>query len=62
MRQVLGSTNFRTGGDVNDFLHGWLNYQIEHHLWPDLSPRQLQFAQPLTEEAGRRVWASAGEP
>ena len=42
VRQVLGSTNFRTGGDLNDFLHGFLNYQIEHHLWPDLAPRQYQ--------------------
>ena len=23
------SANFRTGGDLNDFFHGWLNYQIE---------------------------------
>ena len=36
-RQILGSANYRTGGDVNDALHGWLNYQVEHHLWPDLS-------------------------
>jgi len=36
-RQVLGSTDFLTGGDFYDFLHGFLNYQIEHHLWPDLS-------------------------
>ena len=29
LRAVIGSANFRTGGNVNDFLHGWLNYQIE---------------------------------
>ena len=45
-RQVVGSTNFRTGGDLNDFLHGWLNYQIEHHLFPDLPMRQYQRIQP----------------
>jgi fatty acid desaturase len=45
-RQVLGSVNFDTGGDVNDFLHGWLNYQIEHHVWPDLSMLQYQRIQP----------------
>ncbi|MCO4745880.1 MAG: fatty acid desaturase [Proteobacteria bacterium] len=45
-RQVLGSTNFPTGGDLNDFLHGWLNYQIEHHLFPDLPMRQYQRIQP----------------
>ena len=45
-RQILGSANFRTGGDWNDFLHGFLNYQIEHHLWPDLPMRAYQRAQP----------------
>merc|ERR1711871_1017214 len=46
MRQVITSVNFRTGGDVNDFLHGWLNYQIEHHLWPQLSMLSYQRAAP----------------
>lgn len=46
LRQILGSTNFRCGGDVNDVLHGWLNYQIEHHLWPDMSLLQYRRAQP----------------
>lgn len=46
LRQVLGSTNFATGGDLNDFAHGWLNYQIEHHLFPDLPMRQYQLIQP----------------
>jgi len=45
-RQVLSSVNFGTGGDLNDFLHGFLNYQIEHHLFPDLPPRQYQRIQP----------------
>jgi len=38
--------NYRCGGDINDFLHGWLNYQIEHHLWPEMSMLQYQKAQP----------------
>jgi fatty acid desaturase len=46
LRQVISSVNFRTGGDVNDFMHGWLNYQIEHHLFPDLSMLSYQKAQP----------------
>lgn len=46
LRQVIGSVNYRTGGDLNDFLHGFLNYQIEHHLWPDLPMRAYQRAQP----------------
>ncbi len=46
LRQVLGSTNFKTGGDLNDFMHGWLNYQIEHHLFPDLPMRSYARIQP----------------
>jgi fatty acid desaturase len=46
LRQILSSVNFRTGGDLNDFLHGFLNYQIEHHLYPDLPPRQYQKLAP----------------
>ncbi len=46
LRQVIGTVNFETGGDVRDFLHGFLNYQIEHHLFPDLPPRQYQRIQP----------------
>ena len=46
LRQIVGSVNYRCGGDGNDLLHGWLNYQIEHHVWPDLTLRQYQRAQP----------------
>ena len=45
-RQVAGSVNYRTGSDLNDFLHGGLNYQIEHHLWPAMPLRQYQKLQP----------------
>lgn len=45
-RQVTGSANFATGGDVVDFLHGFLNYQIEHHVFPDLSMLAYQRIQP----------------
>lgn len=34
--------NFNTGSDANDYLHGWLNYQIEHHMFPDLSMLSYQ--------------------
>jgi fatty acid desaturase len=50
LRQVLASVNFRTGSDINDFLHGYLNYQIEHHLWPNLSMRSYQKAAPLVKD------------
>lgn len=50
LRQIIGSANYRTGGDLNDLMHGFLNYQIEHHLWPDLSMRAYQKAQPRVRE------------
>ena len=61
MRQVTSSVNFRTGNgvgkhphgflaDLNDFHHGWLNYQIEHHVWPDLSMLSYQKAAPLLRD------------
>jgi len=40
--------------DVVDFLQGWLNYQIEHHLWPDLSMLSYQKAQPLVRDICKR--------
>merc|ERR1719183_3323933 len=62
MRAITSSGNFRTSNgvdkdgkarnvhgftaDVNDFLHGWLNYQIEHHCWPQLSMLSYQKAAP----------------
>jgi fatty acid desaturase len=46
LRQILGSVNYPTGSDFNDFFYGWLNYQIEHHLWPDLPLSQYQTIQP----------------
>lgn len=46
LRAVIGSANFRTGGDFNDFVHGWLNYQIEHHMFPDLSMLSYQRMAP----------------
>jgi len=62
MRAVTSGVNFRTANgydkngearavhgntaDVNDFMHGWLNYQIEHHTWPQLSMLSYQKAAP----------------
>lgn len=46
VRQIVGSANYATGDDLTDFSHGWLNYQIEHHVWPDLSMRQYQLGAP----------------
>ena len=50
LRQIMGSVNYNTGGDARDFAHGWLNYQIEHHLFPNLPLSQYQKMQPLVKE------------
>ena len=50
LRQILGSANYNTGGDLRDFMHGWLNYQIEHHLFPNLPLSQYQKMQPIVKE------------
>lgn len=46
VRQIVSSANYSAGTDRIDFLHGWLNYQIEHHVWPDLSMLQYQKGAP----------------
>ena len=46
VRQVIGSVNYRTGGDPTDYAHLWLNYQIEHHLFPDVPMLAYRRVQP----------------
>ncbi len=50
VRQVVSSANYNRGGDLVDFSHGWLNYQIEHHVFPDLSMLQYQQGAPKLEQ------------
>ncbi len=73
LRQIVGSVNYPGGSDRRDFLMGYLNYQIEHHLWPDLpmlkyrqaAPRVKaiceRFGVPYVEESVferfKRLWA-----
>lgn len=45
-RQVIGSANYACGTDLVDFAHLWLNYQIEHHLFPDMPMLKYQQMQP----------------
>ncbi|GAA1739482.1 acyl-CoA desaturase [Nonomuraea bangladeshensis] len=47
-KQVLTSRNVR-GGPVRDVLLGQLNYQIEHHLFPNMPAPNLRRAQPIVE-------------
>jgi fatty acid desaturase len=44
--QVLGSANYNCGGDFVDYMSIWLNYQIEHHLIPDLPMTKYREIQP----------------
>ncbi|WP_084544843.1 fatty acid desaturase family protein [Derxia gummosa] len=46
VHQVLGSANYATGHDLGDHAQIWLNYQIEHHLFPDLPALKYQEIQP----------------
>jgi fatty acid desaturase len=41
-RQVLGSVNYTCGSDAVDYPQSWLNYQIEHHLYPDIPMLKYQ--------------------
>ncbi|NQZ08046.1 MAG: fatty acid desaturase [Algicola sp.] len=46
VRQILGSANFSNGSEWLDLGHMYLNYQIEHHLFPALPMRQYRIIQP----------------
>ncbi len=50
LRQIMGSVNYNTGSDWVDFLHGFLNYQIEHHLFPNMPLSYYQKMQPIVKE------------
>jgi len=54
LRQILGSVNYPTGSNANDFFYGWLNYQVEHHLWPDMPLSQYQYVQPKVVEVCKK--------
>jgi fatty acid desaturase len=56
-RQVLTSRNVR-GGLVTDVVLGGLNYQIEHHLFPNMPRYALRRAQPIV----RRYCSGLGIP
>jgi len=50
LRQIMGSVNYNTGSDFIDSLSGFLNYQIEHHLFPNIPHSYYQKMQPLVKE------------
>ena len=46
----MGTVNYSTGSDRLDFMNGWLNYQLEHHLFPNIPLSHYQKMQPLVKE------------
>jgi fatty acid desaturase len=48
-RQVLTSRNIRSGR-LTDLVLGGLNYQIEHHLFPNMPRPNLRHSQPLIHQ------------
>ena len=44
--QVLGSVNYNCGNDFVDYMSIWLNYQIEHHIFPELPMTKYREVQP----------------
>ena len=40
--QLLGTVNYKRGPIVRDFLQMWINYQIEHHIFPNLPPSKYR--------------------
>lgn len=46
VQQIAGSVNYPGGTDAKDFMMGYLNYQIEHHVWPDLPMLKYRQAAP----------------
>ena len=50
LRQIMGSVNYSTGSDFIDFVHGFLNYQVEHHIFPDRTHYFYQKSQPIIKE------------
>ncbi|WP_406288405.1 fatty acid desaturase family protein [Embleya sp. NBC_00896] len=53
-RQVLTSRNVK-GGAITDWMLGGLNYQIEHHLVPNLPRVNLREAQPIVRAHCERL-------
>ncbi|MBI1730961.1 acyl-CoA desaturase [Candidatus Acetothermia bacterium] len=47
--QVLTARNVK-GNLINDFVYGGLNYQIEHHLFPNMPRLNLRLAQPIVQK------------
>ena len=47
VRQIIGSADYTTSGNITDYLLGWLNFQATHHCFPDQSNLSYQKGTPL---------------
>jgi fatty acid desaturase len=54
LQQCAASVNYPSPNVLTDYLQGHLNYQIEHHLWPDLPLLKYRQAAPRLKEICRR--------
>ncbi len=54
LRQIVGSVNYATGTEPVDFAQLFLNYQIEHHLWPDLPMLRYRELAPKVKEVCKK--------
>jgi fatty acid desaturase len=52
--QLLGTVNYHRGPAIRDFLQMWINYQIEHHIFPNLPPSQYAACTHEVQEICRR--------
>lgn len=50
VNQVISSCNYHCGSPVGDYLQIWLNYQIEHHLYPRIPMLRYRSCQPIVKE------------
>ncbi len=50
LRQVVGTVNYPAGNDLSNWLQVWLNYHIEHHLFPDVPLRTYSWIRPRVRE------------
>jgi fatty acid desaturase len=55
LRQIVGSANYKCGTELQDWLQMWLNYQIEHHIWPDMTMLQYRKVQPKVKALCERM-------
>ena len=54
VQQIMSTCNYSTGGYWNDYLHGYLNYQIEHHLFPTFTPLQYTKIQKQVKDTCKK--------